>query len=156
MFIYYAMRLILSSVDSCPDGITPLEQYDLACQICRSLEWYILNGPESMINRLAVELHVITTPGDILSRSASPVGVAWEVFPEDGPERLFIRQVFELVRKRLWGSAMPDHGPRSAVARTTGDTVQEGIYDWRHHGRGVTMVDYRVECSVYGAMRYLC
>lgn len=81
MFTYYSMRLILSSVDSRPNRLSPLEQYDLAYKICRGLEWYILNGPENMINRLAVELHAITNPGEIFSHVAFPVRVAWEVFP---------------------------------------------------------------------------
>lgn len=108
MLTYYAIRLVLSSVDSRSDGVSPLEQYDLACRICRSLEWYILNGPGNMINRLAMEMHVLTTPGEMFSRFAFPVRVAWEVFPEGGPERGFIREVFELARKRLWGGTTPD------------------------------------------------
>ena len=107
MLTYYAIRLILSSVDSRADGVSPLEQYDLACRICRSLEWYISNGPGNMINRMAMEMHVLTTPGETFSRFAFPVRVAWEVFPEGGPERGFIREVFELARKRLWESNKP-------------------------------------------------
>lgn len=98
--VYYATRLVLSSIDTRPDGVTPLEQYDLACGICRSLEWYILTAPGNMINRLAF-----------------PVRVAWETFPAKGPERQFIREVFKLVDKRhalgLWGSAMPELSPRA-------------------------------------------
>ncbi|KAL4948355.1 hypothetical protein BDW69DRAFT_189357 [Aspergillus filifer] len=100
MCIYYATRLILSSVDTRPtDGVTRIEQYQLACGICRSLEWYILMSPGNMINRLAF-----------------PVRVAWEAFPDLGPERKFLFQVLKLVEKRhslaLWGGGMEDISPR--------------------------------------------
>lgn len=99
MCVYYAKRLILSSVDTRPDRVGPKEQYGLACGICRSLEWYILTAPGNMINRLAFS-----------------VRVAWEALPAEGPERAFIQAVFVLVEKRhslgLWGSAMPELSPR--------------------------------------------
>lgn len=97
---YFATRLVLSSVDSRPPGeaIGPLEQYALACGICRSLEWYILTAPGNMINRLAF-----------------PVRVAWEVFPDGGPERRYMYEVLKVVEKRhslaLWGSSMPELSP---------------------------------------------
>ncbi|KAL2823833.1 hypothetical protein BDW59DRAFT_173282 [Aspergillus cavernicola] len=100
MCIYFSTRLILSSVDTRPtDRVGPLEQYQLACGICRSLEWYILNSPGNMINRLAF-----------------PVRVAWEAFPDGGPERKFLHEVLKLVEKRhslgLWGSGMAEISPR--------------------------------------------
>jgi len=96
MCLYYAFRLILSTVDKRPvDRVTPMEQYDLGCSICRSLQWYILTAPGNMINRLAF-----------------PTRVAWEVFPDDSPERAFMVEVLQLVEKRhalgLWGSGMPE------------------------------------------------
>ncbi|KAJ6131347.1 hypothetical protein N7523_001807 [Penicillium sp. IBT 18751x] len=96
MCLYYSFRLILSSIDKRPvDRVTPMEQYDLGCGICRSLEWYILTAPGNMINRLAF-----------------PTRVAWEAFPDGGPERQFMVEVLQLVEKRhalgLWGSAMPE------------------------------------------------
>lgn len=108
MCVYYAMRLVLSSVDNRPDRVSPLEQYGLACGICRSLEWYILTAPGNMINRLAF-----------------PVRVAWEAFPPQGPERQFIREVLSLVEKRhalgLWGSSMPEFSPRAGSPPKTVD-----------------------------------
>ncbi|KAL2867644.1 Zn(II)2Cys6 transcription factor [Aspergillus lucknowensis] len=100
MCLYYASRLILSSVDTRPtDRVTRPEQYQLACGICRSLEWYILKSPGNMINRLAF-----------------PVRVAWEVFPNGGPERKFLSEVLKLVEKRhslaLWGGGMAEISPR--------------------------------------------
>lgn len=96
MCVYYSMRLILSSIDKRPeDRVTPLEQYDFGCGICRSLEWYILTAPGNMINRLAF-----------------PVRVAWEAFPDQGPERTFMVDVLKLVERRhslaLWGSNMSE------------------------------------------------
>lgn len=92
MCVYYAVRLILSSIDSRPeDRVTPVEQYNFGCGICRTFEWYILTAPGNMINRLAF-----------------PTRVAWEAFPDGGPERAFMAQVLHLVEKRhalgLWAS----------------------------------------------------
>ncbi|KAL3458286.1 hypothetical protein BJX64DRAFT_226091 [Aspergillus heterothallicus] len=99
MCIYYATRLILSSVDTRSDGVSRPEQYQLACGICRSLEWYILNSPGNMINRLAF-----------------PVRVAWEAFPDGGPERKFLFDVLKLVEVRhslaLWGGGMEEISSR--------------------------------------------
>ena len=98
--VYFATRLVLSSVDSRPPGeaVGPLDQYALACGICRSIEWYILTAPGNMINRLAF-----------------PVRVAWEVFPDGGPERRYMYEVLKVVEKRhslaLWGSSMPELSP---------------------------------------------
>ncbi|OJJ50383.1 hypothetical protein ASPZODRAFT_2117719 [Penicilliopsis zonata CBS 506.65] len=95
MCLYYTTRLVLSSVDNRPDGVRPPEQYALACDICRSLEWYIRKAPGNMINRLAFT-----------------VRVAWEAFTPGGPERGYLTEVLQLVEKRhslaLWGSAMPE------------------------------------------------
>lgn len=96
MCVYYAFRLILSSIDTRPeDRVSPMEQYDFGCGICRTLEWYILAAPGNMINRLAF-----------------PTRVAWEAFPDHGPERAFMVEVLSLVSKRhslgLWGSDMPE------------------------------------------------
>ncbi|KKK25976.1 hypothetical protein AOCH_000978 [Aspergillus ochraceoroseus] len=101
MCIYFTTRLILSSVDTRPtDRVGPFEQYQLACGICRSLEWYILTSPGNMINRLAF-----------------PVRVAWEAFPSGGPERKYLYEVLKLVEKRhslgLWGSGMSELSPRA-------------------------------------------
>ncbi|KAJ6099012.1 hypothetical protein N7467_000547 [Penicillium canescens] len=96
MCLYYSFRLILSSVDTRPqDRVTPVEQYELGCGIARTLEFYITTAPGNMINRLAF-----------------PTRVAWEAFPEGGPERKFMVELLHLVERRhalgLWGSAMPE------------------------------------------------
>jgi hypothetical protein len=108
MCLYYAFRLVLSSVDSRPhDRVSPMEQYDLGCGICRTLEFYILTAPGNMINRLAF-----------------PTRVAWEAFPDGGPERRFMVEVLQLVEKRhalgLWGSDMPELSTREASPLNTG------------------------------------
>ncbi|CAG8016631.1 unnamed protein product [Penicillium olsonii] len=108
MCLYYSFRLILSSVDNRPhDRVSPMEQYELGCGICRSLEFYILTAPGNMINRLAF-----------------PTRVAWEAFPDGGPERQFMIEVLHLVEKRhslgLWGSAMPELSTRESSPLNTG------------------------------------
>ncbi|KAF9883557.1 hypothetical protein FE257_003196 [Aspergillus nanangensis] len=111
MCFYYVTSLVLSTADTRPNGrVGPAQQYALACDICRSLEWYVLNPPGNMINRLAF-----------------PVRVAWEVFPADGPEREFVSKVLKLVEKRhsleLWGTAMPELSPAVPWRSTSQDWV---------------------------------
>ncbi|KAJ5888592.1 hypothetical protein N7495_008633 [Penicillium taxi] len=94
--VYYAMRLILSSIDTRPeDRVTPMEQYEFGCGICRTYEWYILTAPGNMINRLAF-----------------PTRVAWEAFSDHSPERAFLVEVLQLVERRhslgLWGGNMAE------------------------------------------------
>ncbi|GKZ24748.1 hypothetical protein AbraIFM66951_011834 [Aspergillus brasiliensis] len=115
MCLYYSTRLILSSADTRPtDRVGPLEQYALGCGICRSLQWYILNAPGNMINRLAF-----------------PVRVAWEVFPDGGPERQFMYEVLKLVEKRhalgLWGSNMSEISPRAGPPRSQSPELAPGV-----------------------------
>ncbi|KAF4767855.1 hypothetical protein N7455_000055 [Penicillium solitum] len=110
MCVYYAVRLVLSSIDTRPDDrVSPMEQYDLGCGICRSLEFYILTAPGNMINRLAF-----------------PTRVAWEAFPDGGPERRFMVEVFQLVEKRhalgLWGSSMPELSTKESSPLNTGSS----------------------------------
>ncbi|OXV09953.1 hypothetical protein Egran_02284 [Elaphomyces granulatus] len=101
MCVYSAYRVILSTIDNRPEGsVTLAEKYQLGCDIARSLECYIRRSPGNMVNRLAL-----------------PVRVAWEVFPERGIEREFIKAVFVLVGQRhslrLWGSSMPELSTRA-------------------------------------------
>lgn len=97
MCVYYSYRLILSSIDSRPeeDRLTLPERYEFGCGICRSFEFYILTAPGNMINRLAFTTRV-----------------AWEAFPDGGPERAFMVEVLQLVERRhslgLWGSNMSE------------------------------------------------
>jgi hypothetical protein len=96
MCVYWAARLILSTIDDRPEGaMTMPERYHCACDVARSLECYLRRAPGNMINRLAF-----------------PVRVAWEALPPRGPERDFMQKVFSIVDQRhslrLWGSAMPE------------------------------------------------
>jgi hypothetical protein len=100
MCVYYAARLIISSIDDRPEGAVGIaEKYQLACGIARSLEDYLRRAPGNMINRLAF-----------------PTRVAYEAFPQDGVERQFMAEVFNLVERRhslrLWGSSMPEISAR--------------------------------------------
>jgi hypothetical protein len=92
MCVYFAYRVILSRIDTRPEGSVSLaEKYQLGCDIARSLECYIQRSPGNMVNRLWLA-----------------VRVAWEVFPKCGIEREFIKAVFMLVEQRhslrLWGT----------------------------------------------------
>lgn len=98
--VYASTLLVLTTADSRPAGaISRPEKYELACDITRSLEWYVRHAPGNMINRLAF-----------------PVRIAWIAFPAGGPEREFLRDIFLLVERRhslrLWGSQMPELSER--------------------------------------------
>lgn len=100
MSTYFAMRLLLATIDTRPKGaVTTAEKYQLACDIARSMEFYIRNAAGNMINRLAF-----------------PVRFAWDAFPPGGIERSFMSKVFLLVEQRhalrLWGSSMPELSSR--------------------------------------------
>lgn len=110
MSVYYAFRLILSSIDTRPeDRVTPIQQYGFGCGICRTLEWYILTAPGNMINQLAF-----------------PTRVAWEAFPDNGPERGFMIEVLQLVERRhslgLWGSGMAEISVQENSPLNTNDS----------------------------------
>ena len=84
MCLYFAYRVILSTIDTRPEGSVSLaEKYQLGCDIARSLECYIRRSPSNMINQLDLAMCV-----------------AWQVFPEYGIEREFIKAVFILVERR--------------------------------------------------------
>jgi hypothetical protein len=92
MCTYSAYRVILSTIDTRPEGsVNLVERYQLGCDIARGLEYYVRWSPGVLVNRLAFV-----------------VRVAWEVFPECGIEREFIKAVFMLVEQRrslhLWSS----------------------------------------------------
>jgi hypothetical protein len=98
--VYASTLLVLTTADSRPAGaISRPEKYELACDITRSLEWYVRHAPGNMINRLAFQ-----------------VRIAWIAFPAGGPEREFLRDIFLLVERRhslrLWGSQMPELSER--------------------------------------------
>jgi hypothetical protein len=90
MCVYFAYRIIMSTIDTRPEcSVTLVEKYQLGCDIARSLECYIRRAPADMVNRLTLA-----------------VRMAWEVFPECGIEREFIKAVFMFVGRRhslrLW------------------------------------------------------
>ncbi|PGH10723.1 hypothetical protein AJ79_05314 [Helicocarpus griseus UAMH5409] len=94
--MYYASRLVLSGSDTRPtDALQPPQQYELACNICRSMEYFIRHIPGKLVNRVAF-----------------PLRVAFDVLPELGVEREYVVDVFRLVNDRyklkLWGTTIPE------------------------------------------------
>jgi hypothetical protein len=105
MCIYYAARLILSAADTRPTGAPlPHEQYSFACDICRSMEFYIR-----------------TVPGHLVNRLAFPLRVAYDALPGGNVEREFVREIFQLVHRRyqlkLWGSMIPEISAQRKASR---------------------------------------
>lgn len=100
MCLYHSALLILATTDTRPtDPISPQEQHQYACNICRSIEYYIRSCPGNLINRLAF-----------------PMRVAFDAFPEGSVERRYVHEIFQLVQDRfklrLWGSKIPEISPR--------------------------------------------
>ena len=94
--MYYAAMILLSSVDTRPvNAIQRHEQFEFACRVCRSMEYYIRTVPGNMINRMAF-----------------PLRVTYDILPEGGIERRYVGEVFQLVqRKKMlnsWGKFIPD------------------------------------------------
>lgn len=58
MCFWWATRLILSADPSIPGVISPEERYQLACNICRSVRYYILGIPGCLVSRLMFVLRV--------------------------------------------------------------------------------------------------
>ncbi|ODH30044.1 hypothetical protein ACO22_03644 [Paracoccidioides brasiliensis] len=96
MSVYYASHLILSASDTrSTPSLQPSQQYEFACNICRSMEYFIRKSPGKLINRMAF-----------------PLRVAFDVLPESGVEREYVVKIFRLVNDRhklkLWGTTIPE------------------------------------------------
>ena len=103
MGMYYAARILLSSVDTRPSPDDQRqEQVELARLICRSMKYYIQSVPGNMINRMAF-----------------PLRVAFDTFSEGDMERRYIGAVFQLVQRknmlRSWGKFMPDISAKKSI-----------------------------------------
>lgn len=88
--MYYASFLVFSSIDTRPENaIQRDQQYEWACLICRTMQYYIRTVPGNMINRMAF-----------------PLSVAYRALPQIGPEREFAREIFHMIksknRLKLW------------------------------------------------------
>lgn len=59
MCFYWAMRLIISSTDGgLPSVLTIQERYESACNICRSMKYYVQNIPGSLVSRMMFVLQI--------------------------------------------------------------------------------------------------
>ncbi|KAK2802919.1 hypothetical protein FQN51_004182 [Onygenales sp. PD_10] len=93
---YYASHIVLSASDTRPTGSLQLsQQYEFACNICRSIEYFIRESPGKIINRMAF-----------------PLRVAFDALPEASAEREYVVEIFRLVNDRyklkLWGTTIPE------------------------------------------------
>ncbi|PGG97618.1 hypothetical protein GX51_07250 [Blastomyces parvus] len=103
MCVYYASHLILSAADTrASAALQPTEQYEFACNICRSMEYFIRKIPGNLVNRMAF-----------------PLRVAFDVMPESSLERKYIIDIFRLVNDRyklkLWGTTIPEISSRRRI-----------------------------------------
>jgi hypothetical protein len=109
---YYAARLLIASVNTHPtQKITPREQYTFACNICRTMDYYLRNCPGLLVNRMAFVLRV-----------------AYDCFPE-GIERKYLREIFALVGRRyslkMWSSTIPEISVRKPSTSPESSTDSE-------------------------------
>lgn len=85
MCYYWAMRLILSSTDGgLPSILTMQDRYESACNICRSMKYYIQNIPGSLVSRM---IFVLQT--------------AYESFADGTIEKQFVKDLFLYIGRRF-------------------------------------------------------
>ncbi|KAL1989094.1 hypothetical protein VTN96DRAFT_5857 [Rasamsonia emersonii] len=80
MCLYWALRLVVTAVDD--SGLvvavlSPHERYQLACDICRSMNYYVR-----------------TSPGLLILRIMFPLRVAFDTFSDGMPEKKFVQELF--------------------------------------------------------------
>lgn len=85
MCFYWATRLILSAADpGIVNTISLEERYQLACNICRSVKYYVLNIPGCLVSRLMFVLRV-----------------AFETFADGTVEKAFVTELFTYIGVRF-------------------------------------------------------
>lgn len=87
MCLYWALRLVITAEhdSGMVTVLSPHERYQLACDICRSMNYYVR-----------------TSPGLLLSRIMFPLRVTFDAFSDGMPEQEFIKELFLYIRKKFW------------------------------------------------------
>lgn len=82
---YWAVRLVISAADSgVVSVVAPAERYELACNICRSMRFFVLRAPGCLASRMMFVLRV-----------------AFDSFADGMAEKHFIATLFIYIGERL-------------------------------------------------------
>lgn len=85
MNFFWAMRLIISPTDGgLPSVLTMQDRYESACNICRSMKYYVQNIPGALVSRM---IFVLQT--------------AYESFADGTIEKQFVKDLFLFIGRRF-------------------------------------------------------
>lgn len=85
MTFYWALHLTLSTADSGLGSVLGLqERYQYACNICRSMKYYVEN-----------------TPGGLVSRIMFVLRTAFDAFADGMVEKAFVTEVFRHIADKF-------------------------------------------------------
>ncbi|GFF50637.1 hypothetical protein IFM58399_08861 [Aspergillus lentulus] len=99
MTYYWALHLIVSTTDSGLVSVLGLqERYQYACNICRSMKYY-----------------VETIPGCLVSRSMFVLRTAFDAFADGMVEKEFVTEVFRHIADKFHFSVFANHCASSSV-----------------------------------------
>lgn len=105
MILYWAFRLVLPAVDD--SGLLPVlsthERYELACNICRSMSYYVPRAP-----------------GMTISRVMFPLRVAFDTFSDGMEEKKFMGELFRYIGYKFRFPVFRNSCTDSAVAGRDG------------------------------------
>jgi hypothetical protein len=100
--MYYASTLVLSGVVTRPEEAQLYERYELACLICRSMEYCMQ-----------------TLLGGHINRVLFPLRVAFDILPNGDIEREWVQEVLKLIEKLKlvkWGGVAQELSTRTKAA----------------------------------------
>lgn len=99
MCYYWALRLVISAADSgVVSVVSPQERYQIACDICRSMKYYVTKSPGCLPTRMMFVLRVV-----------------FDTFPDGMIERDFVVTLFSYLGKKLKLSTFTNRCPDSSV-----------------------------------------
>lgn len=101
MCFYWATRLILSAGDpGIVRVLSPEERYILACNICRSVKYYVLNIPGCLVSRLMFVLRV-----------------AFDTFAEETVEKEFVSDLFAYIGVQFRFPVFSNRCPSASIGK---------------------------------------
>lgn len=85
MCFYWTMRLLISSTETgLPSVLSPQDRYESACNICRTMKYYVQNIPGTLVSRMIFVLQTV-----------------YGSFPDGTVEKKFVMDLFLYIGKRF-------------------------------------------------------
>lgn len=85
MCFYWTMRLLISSTETgLPSVLSPQDRYESACNICRTMKYYVQNIPGTLVSRMIFVLQTV-----------------YGSFPDGTMEKKFVMDLFMYIGKRF-------------------------------------------------------